>query len=68
MNMPGFTAEAAIYKNTGVYRQSPGGALSADAVTPQLIWDGGRRRRRGRGNLLYLPVANAFSMSPPPYL
>ena len=41
MNMPGFTAEAAIYKNTGVYRQSPGGALSVDAVTPQLIWDGG---------------------------
>ena len=40
MNMPGFTAEAAIYQNTGVYRQSLGGTFSTDGLMPQSIWNG----------------------------
>jgi hypothetical protein len=40
MNLPGFTAEAAIYRNTNAYRQNTGGALSPDGVMPQSIWNG----------------------------
>jgi hypothetical protein len=41
MNMPGFTAEAAIYQKTSVYRLNMAGVLSDSGVMPQIISDTG---------------------------
>jgi hypothetical protein len=57
MNLPGFTADAAIYKNTRAYRHSAAGALSPAGVMPQLRGGGGN----GSGGTNCICIIPAFS-------
>ena len=57
MNMPGFTAEAAIYKNTNAYRLNAAGAPTDVGVTPQLRGGGGN----GSGGTSCICIIPAFS-------
>jgi hypothetical protein len=56
MNLPGFTAEAAIYQNTSVYRLSMAGGFSPAGVMPQLRWGGGGGGSGGTYCICLLPL------------
>jgi hypothetical protein len=66
MNLPGFTADAAIYRSTGSYHQSPGAILPPQSVAPQMIWDptGGTGGGTGGGTYCFCLLPMPFRCHP----